>query len=77
MDLNEIIKNKSNEKYQAANVLYQTSRLVDHADYNLIKTRNEFELAKSEKEFIDSELIKAQEYYDKLCEELDKLTKDI
>jgi hypothetical protein len=77
MDLNEIIQNKKNEKYQAANTLYQASRLADHTDYKLIKAKNNYDLAKSDKEFLDLELTKAQENYDKLCEELNKLTKEI
>jgi hypothetical protein len=76
MNLNENIKNKSIEKDQAANILYQTSRFADQAEYNLNKTKNNYELAIKEKELCDQNLNKAREDYIKLSKELDNLTKE-
>jgi len=75
--MDKIIQNKKDEKYKAANTLYQASRLADTAEYNLIKAKSDYDVAKSDKEFRDLELIKAQENYDKLCKELHNLTNDI
>lgn len=44
-------------------ILYQASRLADHSEYNLIKTKNDYDLA-------------IKDNYDKLSKELEKLNKD-